>query len=454
MIKFMSTISAALLLGGTCSAAETVYSEDFSNPAKLGNTGATAELGNSGSYVLGTWVYSTGNGGVNDPEEGDGSGADANNEISTLGHARPQAGRGNNARAVGVIWDNALFENGVEYTVSFDFIGDEAGNNAGRYWLALVSGYGPDDSILIDGTQDGWGSAKPFNATGTGGNAAVNYVVDSASNGVLLEGENSAGTNQVSFTFTHDGFSDVAFAVGTYNNIFAIDNIEITRQTGGGGGPPATGLYEEDFDDPTPGVVVNFQFQLGGTTTPANTSFIDPGEWGHFSLGGITNIGGAFNNAIRPHKTPGGTNSRGAGTFIDPALFSGVAGGTPVTVTFDVINDGQTSDGRAYVWLCSGYDTNGAGNANCYMDISGNNFNSDQFFVEGREGAFVELAAEYVFDAKTSGTRSFQFTYDGSSTVALVFGSYANDYLIDNIVMTAEAKPPSLRISIIKTAAP
>jgi hypothetical protein len=354
---------------------------------------------------------------------------------------------------VSVIWDKNLFENGVEYTVVFDVIGDEAGNNAGRYWLALVSGYGPDDGILIDGTQGGWSTAKPFIFSGTGGNSVVDYVVDSASNGVLIDGEDSAGTNQVSFTFTHDGASDVAFAVGTYNNIFAIDNIEITRQTGGGGGP-ATGLYEEDFDDPTPNEVVNFQFQLGGTTTPPNTSFINLGEWGHFSLGGITNIGGAYNNAMRPHKTPGATNSRGAGTFIDPALFSGVANGTPVTVTFDVINTGQSSDGRVYIWLCSGYDTSGASNANCFMDISGNNYNLDQFFVEGRDGAVATLAANNAFDAATSGTRSFDFTYDGSSTVALVFGSYANDYLIDNIVMTAKAKPASLRISIIKTAVP
>ena len=449
--RFIFIIAAVLLHGGIAAAAETVLSEDFSNPAKLGNSGATAELGNGGSYTLGTWVYSSGNGGVNDPEEGDGSGANADNEISTLGHARPQAGRGGNARAVSVIWDKNLFENAVKYTVTFDVIGDEAGNNAGRYWLALVSGYGPDDGILIDGTQGGWSSAKPFILSGTAGNSNIDYVVDSASNGVLIDGENSAGTTQVSFTFTHDGVSDVAFAVGTYNNIFGIDNIEITRQTGG---PPATGLYEEDFDDPTPAEVVNFQFQLGGTATPPNTSFIDLSEWGHFSGGGITNIGGVYNNAIRPHKTPGGNNSRGAGTFIDPALFSGVAAGTPVTVTFDVINDGQTINGRAFVWLCSGYDTSGASNANCYMDISGNNFNLDQFFVEGREGAFAELATEYVFDAATSGPRTFEFTYDGSSTVALVFGSYANDYLIDNIVMTAKAKPASLRISIIKTAAP
>jgi predicted esterase len=214
----------------------TIFSEDFSSPSKLSNSGATAELGNGGTYAYGTWVYANGNMGVNDPAEGTGDGSSNGNAISSLGQGRPQDERGTNARALSIILNGSLFTSGVEYTVSFNVIGDVSGNNAGRYWLALVSGTDADDGILIDGTQNGWGAGagtpKPFTASGLG-NATVNYVADSGSNGVLINGENSAGTTPVSFTFTHDGGSDVAFAVGTYNNIFAIDDILIDDPNAG-----------------------------------------------------------------------------------------------------------------------------------------------------------------------------------------------------------------------------
>jgi predicted esterase len=214
----------------------TVFMENFSSPSKLSNNGATAELGNGGTYPYGTWIYANANMGINDPAEGDGSGSSNGNSISSLGLGRPQDERGTNARALSIILNGNLFAGGVEYTVSFDVIGDASGNNTGRYWLALVSGTDADDGIAIDGTQNGWGAGagtpKPFTVSGSG-NAVINYVQDSGSNGVLIDGEDSAGTTPVSFTFTHDGVSDVAFAVGTYNNIFAIDNVQIDDPNAG-----------------------------------------------------------------------------------------------------------------------------------------------------------------------------------------------------------------------------
>ena len=224
-----------LLICGTAMA--DIYSEDFSSPTKQSNAGADGFLGTGGTGFnyngnLGTWLYSSGNMGINDTEAGDGSGSGDGNAISSLGMARPQNERGTNARALSIVLSNTLFADGVEYTVSFDVIGDAAGGNAGRYWLAEVYGYDNSGSnyIQIDGTHNGWGagagSPKPFTAAGS---ATVNFLKDSASNGVLIGGENIAGTNSVSFSFTYDGANgaDIAFSVGTYNNIFGIDNVTV-----------------------------------------------------------------------------------------------------------------------------------------------------------------------------------------------------------------------------------
>ena len=122
-----SGLVACVLLGmlflGIPVYATTIYAEDFSSPAKLSNDGATAELGNGGSYALGTWIYATANMGIDDPARGAGDGSSPANAISSVGQARPQNGRGTNARALSIILDRWLFTGGVEYTVSFDVIG-------------------------------------------------------------------------------------------------------------------------------------------------------------------------------------------------------------------------------------------------------------------------------------------------------------------------------------------
>jgi hypothetical protein len=225
--KKLSVAIAGLLFLGSAASAQ-VISEDFSSPLKVGSGGANAELGNGSSYTFASWVYSNGNGGIDDDPEGTGTGVDFNNDIATIGQARAQAGRGSNARAASVIFDGSAFTAGQEYTVSFDVIGDAAGSDTGRYWLAEVSGYDSDDGISIDGTQAGWGGGqKPFTVSGLGGDSVVNFLADSAANGVLLDGETVASTSVTSFDFTYSAGTDIAFAVGTYNNIFAIDNFQI-----------------------------------------------------------------------------------------------------------------------------------------------------------------------------------------------------------------------------------
>ena len=227
--RYILHILLATTWGSLSVLGSTSYTEDFSTPVKLGNTEARAELGNGGSYTYGTWVYSNGNGGI-DQNSTDG------NFVSSIGQARPQAKRGSNARAISVIFDGKPFISGVEYTIDFEIIGDPAGDNAGRYWLALVSGHDSQNGVKIDGTHNGWGSGakkpKPFSASGHG-NTVIQYLKDSSNNGVLLDGENTEGTKNVSFSFIHDGISDLAFAVGTYNNVFGIDNFEIKDPNGG-----------------------------------------------------------------------------------------------------------------------------------------------------------------------------------------------------------------------------
>jgi PEP-CTERM motif len=231
----LSSVALGMLILSVHAPASVIVYENFTSPSKLGNTGANATLATD-SYTFGTWVYSNGNGGIDAAATGDGTGSSSINLIATTSQARPQAGRGTNGRAVSVIFAGGLFTNGVEYTVSFDVIGDASGDDNGRYWLAEVFGYGnlaSGNTIGIDGTQNGWGTGagtpKPFTKAGT---ATVNFLADSASNGVLLTGENAAGTTSVSFNFTYDGTNspDIAFAVGTYNNIFALDNFQIVPE--------------------------------------------------------------------------------------------------------------------------------------------------------------------------------------------------------------------------------
>lgn len=216
---------ASILLAGQVGAQ--IINEDFSNPNTIQNSGATSELGNGGSYSFGSWVYNAGNMGINDPAEGDGLGNSAGNAISSIGMARIQDWRGTNGRAASVIFDGGSFSSGQEYTVSFDVIGDANGQNTGRYWFAEVSGLGINDGILIDGTQGGWASAKPFAVSGTGGNATITFLEDSPGNGVSLPSANVAGITNESFNFTYNAGTDLAFAVGTFDNAFGIDNFQI-----------------------------------------------------------------------------------------------------------------------------------------------------------------------------------------------------------------------------------
>jgi hypothetical protein len=219
--------SASVLFATSSMTAQAIIFEDFTSPAVINDSGASSELGNGGSYTFGSWVYNDGNMGIDDAARGLGDGSNTGNAFSSVGVARIQDWRGTNSRATSVIFESSNFTDGQQYTVSFDVIGDELGADTGRFWLAEVSGYDADDGILIDGSHFGWATAKPFATSGAGGNSVVNFLADSPSNGVLLDGENVAGVTNTAFNFTYSAGTDIAFAVGTYNNGFAIDNFQI-----------------------------------------------------------------------------------------------------------------------------------------------------------------------------------------------------------------------------------
>lgn len=240
MNKFTASLTALSTLFALSSLSAQTISEDFSSPAKQGNGGAAGFLGTGGAGFdyngnFGTWVYSNGNGGIDDPATGDGSGSAPANLISSIGEARAQAGRGTNGRAVSVVFESSNFTDGVEYTITADVIGDPGAFDTGRFWVAEIFGYDNTGSnfVQIDGTQGGWGGGqKPFVANGT---STVNFLADDAvNNGVPFAGETVAGTtvDAISFSFNYDSSNnaDIGFSVGTFNNIFAIDNVTVVPE--------------------------------------------------------------------------------------------------------------------------------------------------------------------------------------------------------------------------------
>lgn len=250
-MKLLTVTRIALLISAltgvmasVVSAQAEIWSEDFTGPAKDDTTpggsglfefGFDGDVNGDATYALGTWMHVS-NGGIDDPAAGD--------EIDSTGVARPQSNAGNNARSVSVIIDGSLFTAGVDYTISFDVIGglnrldEAAAENSGRFWVAEVGGIDATSGIVMDVSYNGWGMTpfpRPFYTQGTG-TAFVNYLTPDDSpagstfNGTFVIGEELNGTTTVnSFNFTYTAGTDIAFAVGTYNNDFAIDNVVITE---------------------------------------------------------------------------------------------------------------------------------------------------------------------------------------------------------------------------------
>lgn len=211
LVVFLSLIGAAL---GVCARANPVITVDFSSPTTLlqGTGTLVRTLGDTGTYSLGTWVYS----------------AVGEINLNSSGIARIRNNTSSNARAISVILDASPLVAGTEYTLSFDVIGVTSTNDSGRFWLAEVSGYGAGSTVFTNvapGTGTWATNISPYTTTGS---AQVNFLGGMANTGVLINNENVAGTTTTSLNFTYSGGPALAFAVGTYNNDFAIDNVTIS----------------------------------------------------------------------------------------------------------------------------------------------------------------------------------------------------------------------------------
>lgn len=445
-----------------------ILSEDFTGPVKQPYPGADGSLGSGGTGApydtFGTWVYSGGNSGIDEFGEGSEDGSGPGNQLSSIGLNRPQDFRGTNARANWVIFESSNFADGLDYTISFDVIGDgdPGATDNGRYWLAEIYGY--DDSgfnfIEADGTHGGWGGgAKPWVGNGS---ATVNFIEDDANNGVPIMGETAAGSTEVSFTFTYDGTNgaDIGFAIGTYNNAFAIDNFEIVELPAP---PPETVIEEEDFLSPATASNSGTTGFLGtgGAGFDYNGGF---GTWLFHSFnGGINEAGEGLEDGSgngnqfssiglnRPQDFRVG-NGRANWVILDG---SGFTDGTEYTVSFDVIGDAAGADNGRY-WLAElyGYDTSGANYiqgqgahggwggaqpAKPWTAVGSATVN----MIEDSSFNGVPLMGETV-DAVT--TNSFNFVYDGTNSADIGFavGTYANAFAIDNFKIVEYVPPPPI----------
>ncbi len=208
----LSTFISALLYS-TAIGSSGISTIDFSSPTTAVQTSnaTTRTLGGTGTYSYGTWIYS----------------AVGEINVSSSGVAKIRNNASGNPRAIAVIFDSSSFIAGTEYTLSFDVIGTSLGDDSGRFWLAEVSGISGSNSVITNVAQgSAWSSAaKPFTTT----SASLNFLADSASNGYLLSGENTDTTTKTTFNFTYTAGTALAFAVGTYNNQFAIDNFSIAE---------------------------------------------------------------------------------------------------------------------------------------------------------------------------------------------------------------------------------
>jgi hypothetical protein len=238
-----SAAGISLLIG---SQAFGFYSTDFSTVNTFSNSAVNSSLGDGGAggaFAYNTWWFSNGNGGINEAAEGRGDGLNpsaSDNPISSIGLNRAQDASGTNARANWVVFGATDFTIGESYEISFDVIGGLArdgsapGDTTGRFWVASLSGYDASGSnyIQMDGTHNGWGAAgaTPFAANGA---ASVAFLTaDDSPAGAGFNGQNIAGeelnltTTANTFTFEYTG-GDIGFAIGAYNNHFAIDDFQI-----------------------------------------------------------------------------------------------------------------------------------------------------------------------------------------------------------------------------------
>lgn len=221
-------------------------------------------------------------------------------------------------------------------------------------------------------------------------------------------------------------------------------------------------VYEEAFAA-APSSKTDFNVQLGGDpdAKPGNTKIVSYGEWGLSSNGSFPDIGAANGGTLQPQMDTK-TNARVAGIFLDPALF-GTTGAGSYTLFFDVIAGSTPGAGRVYLGAGSGHDLSGATDAKLTLALAAPGMGIRKTTGEPAWNALtasggatarhiLSTTEEWILsdgtptgefrevpgiplDVESTGTLSFEFNYDGFSTIAVAFAGYDTDYKIDNITI-------------------
>ena len=204
----------------------------------------------------------------------------------------------------------------------------------------------------------------------------------------------------------------------------------------------ATTIYSTGFTSfvqPT-NFVTDFNAIYGGIDPGANFVPAASGIWA------ITTAGNAFSGDIaRPQGQNPNNNVRMTGLFLDPSLFTATGAGT-YTVSFDLTGSPTGNLAyRVYVFAGSGYDLTNVQDRRLNLSLNANGFAGYTGLTA--TGAGVTASQLVMQDISTqatfNGTQlvSVDFTYDGSSAIAIAIGGFNNASTFDNFMVTTSLVP-------------
>lgn len=213
-LKLSALAIASILVASPVVATTTIYSTSFTGFAAptnfvtnfnivYGGTAPTMNHTKVGSAVWG--ITAAGNGFAD-------------------GVARPSSTGNANHRFTGLFLDPSLFAStgAGTYTISFDITGVVGANTTYNAFVYAGSGYdlsGDTDKRINLALNT---ANAPISATGEG------VVASLLTSRNLSTEATSAATTTVSFDFTYDGTSAIAFAIGGFSNGSVIDNFAVT----------------------------------------------------------------------------------------------------------------------------------------------------------------------------------------------------------------------------------
>lgn len=371
-------------------------------------------------------------------------GITANGNDFADGVVRPQnspatLGEGNNANNVkmaGLFLDPVLFSGAGDYTITFDITGDPLGNATYRAYVFEGSGYdfdeNGDDYLSLSLSSDGFDGDPGYTGLTAAGTGTASELVMQDISELAVD----PATNTVSITFSYDGSSAIAFAVGGYNNASVVDNFSIAPYEA-----PTYTIYGTGFESFSGGIGVLNEFQGGvgtyeydGTSTPGKVlKHLNP-QWGSFR-GAI-----AFPGSVLQPQVNTAANWRLACIFLSPEYFH--MGSGTYTVSFDLTGDPAGNAAyRAYIWKGSG--TNGS-TAYLSMDVN----DPGHGVLTGAGGATASLLVDQdiSYQSTLSGTVrvAIDFTYTAGDTICFAVGGFMNSATIDNLTVSTTIAPPGV----------